>query len=248
MPSDGAHLIFTNSYGAMLLNPQKSIDANEPLTFSLVVRENGDNILAALDRNSVNAIIGGNEFYRVEVGATNRFINIVPNETWKPDQNGNITIHLTGNYKTQLMRFGLKFFGGYNAGKLDENFTFKVNDPSGLADPFKSAIEDGQQSVIEFSRLTSPIPSILPSYNQIGFDSLHYIGGLVNHNNTGKAIVWVIEGKLDDKNNTVVDPAAITRYPLVLDYQNGLVTLLIMKVQNQIYRFLGYALCLLSDQ
>jgi outer membrane protein assembly factor BamB len=225
MPADGAHFVYTTSFGALKLDPEKEIDANAPLTFTLMVRANGDNVLSALDRDSVKVEIAGNSGYRVEVGATNKFVNIVPVETWQADADGNIVVHLTGTYKTHLMRFGLKFFGGFNAGNLDETYTFKINPGSGLADPFKTAIEDGQQSVLEFSRLAAPIPSMLPSYNQIGFDSLHYVGGLVNKNSDGKAVVWVIEGKLDDQNNTVIDSSAITRYPLVLDYDNGLVTL-----------------------
>ncbi|MEA5079853.1 MAG: PQQ-binding-like beta-propeller repeat protein [Anaerolineaceae bacterium] len=225
MPEDGAYFVYTTSFGALKLEPEKAIDANAPLTFTLMVRANGDNVLSALDRGSVKVEIAGNSGYRVEVGATNKFVNIVPVETWKADADGNIVVHITGTYKTHLMRFGLKFFGGFKAGTLDETYTFKVNSGSGLADPFKTAVQDGQQSVLEFSRLSAPIPSMLPSYNQIGFDSLHYVAGLVNKNSDGKAIVWVIEGKLDDQNKTVIDPAAITRYPLVLDYDNGLVTL-----------------------
>jgi len=225
MPADGTHFVYTTSFGALKLEPETSIDANAPLTFTLMVRANGDNVLSALDRDSVKVEIAGNSGYRVEVGATNKFVNIVPVVTWQPDADGNIVVHMTGTYKTHLMRFGLKFFGGFDAGKLDETFTFKINPGSGVADPFKTALTDGQQSVLEFSRLSAPIPSMLPSYNQIGFDSLHYVGGLVNKNSDGKPVVWVIEGKLNDENKTVIDPSAITRYPLVLEYNNGLVTL-----------------------
>ena len=79
--------------------------------------------------------------------------------------------------------------------------------------------------MLEFSRLSAPIPAILPSYNQIGFDSLHYIGGAVAKNTEGKLILWVIGGRLNANNQTEVDPTAITRYPLTLDYSNGLVTI-----------------------
>lgn len=224
MPADGAHLIYTNSFGAMKLDPDEAIDANAPLTFTLMVRKDGDNELTAFDRDSVKVIIPGNAGYRVEVGATNRFVNIVPDETWVPDEAGSIRVHVTADYKTHLSRFGLKFFGGVESGSIDETFALKINPASGAADPFVSAVEDGRQSVLEFSRLSAPIPSILPSYNQIGFDSLHYIGGSVSPTGDGKQVLWVIGGKLDEDNRTVVDPAAITRYPLMLDYQDGLVT------------------------
>jgi hypothetical protein len=173
----------------------------------------------------VEVSIEGNSGYRVEVGATNRFINIVPTETWTPDASGSITVRVTADYKTGLSRFGLKFFGGRKAGTLDETFTLTINQPSDVAYPFLAAATDGSQSVIELSRLSAPTPSILPSYNQIGFDSLHYIAGAVDRNNQGKIVMWVIGGKLDKNNATEVDPTAITRYPLLLDNQGSLVTL-----------------------
>ena len=225
MPSDGAYLIYTNSFGAMKPEPEPSIDANAPLTFTLLVRENGDTQLSAFDRNSVKVTIPGNEGYRVEVGATDRFVNIVPVETWQGDETGSINVNVTADYKTDLNRFGLKFFGGTQAGSIDETFTFKVNPVTGAPDPFVSALKDGKQSILEFSRLSAPIPSILPSYNQIGFDSLHYIGGSVAPTSDGRQVLWVIGGKLDENNQTVVDPAAITRYPLMLQYKDGLVTI-----------------------
>jgi outer membrane protein assembly factor BamB len=225
MPSDGAHLIYTNSFGAMKLEPDTSIDANAPLTFSLLVRENGDTQLSTFDRNSVKVTIPGNEGFRVEVGANDRFVNIVPVETWQGDETGNINVRVTADYKTNLNRFGLKFFGGTQAGSIDETFTFKINPVSGTPDPFVSAAEVGSQSILEFSRLSAPIPSILPSYNQIGFDSLHYIGGSIAPTSDGRQVLWVVGGKLDENNQTVVDPSAITRYPLMLEYKDGLVTI-----------------------
>ena len=90
---------------------------------------------------------------------------------------------------------------------------------------FLNAANDGEQSVLELHRLSVPTPSILPSYNQIGFDSLHYIAGAVDKNADGQEIFWVIEGRLDENNEATIDPEAITRYPLILDYDGGLVTL-----------------------
>lgn len=225
MPPDGVNLLFTTSFGALDLTPAESIDANEPLTLTLMVRKDGDTVLSAMDRNSVKVSIDGNSGYRVEVGATNRFVNIVPKEYWTPGADGNITVHITGTYKNDLARFGLKFFGGQKAGTFDQTFTFKINPVSDVAYYFMTGIDDGQQTVIEFSRLAVPIPSILPSYNQIGFDSLHYISGAVSRTNDGKIVMWVIGGKLDENNHTIVDPTAITRYPLILEAQGSLVTI-----------------------
>lgn len=225
MPADGASLIYTSSFGALMLTPDNSIDANAPITLSLLVRKNGDNMLSMLDRDSVKVTIPNNAKYRIEVGATNKFINIIPTEIWTSDADGNISVTISGNYKTNLMRFGLKFFGGTKAGTLEQTFTFKIKKTSAAPNPFVTAIEDDEQSILEFSRLSVPTPSMLPSYNQIGFDSLHYVGGAVAKNNAGQTIIWVIEGRLDENGKTSIDPTAITRYPLLLNYDNGLVTL-----------------------
>jgi outer membrane protein assembly factor BamB len=225
MPADGANLIYTDSFGALQLDPPKAIDANEPLTLTLLVRDGNDNVLSAFDRNSVQVDVAGNDGYRVEVGATDRFVNIVPMEAWVPDADGKITVTLTADYKTSLSRFGLKFFGGRKTGSVDETFTFGINPKPEVSNMFLNAVDDSEQTVVEFHRLSVPIPAILPSYNQIGFDSLHYIGGAVDKNANGQEIFWIIEGRLDENNEAAIDPDAITRYPLLLDYDDGLVTL-----------------------
>ena len=224
MPEEGAHLLFTGSFGAIKMIPPESIKANDPVTLSLIVREKGDNVLSALERKSVEVDIPGNQGYRVEVGATNKFITLVPKEEWSADSGGNITIRIAGMVRHRLKRFGLKFFGGRRYGRIEEVFTFAVEENQNIPSSFKSAAEDGLQTRIEFSRLSVPIPSMLPSYNQIGFDSLHYIGGAVTKIGESKILFWIIEGRLDENNNTGIDPESITRYPMVLDYNNGLIT------------------------
>ena len=128
------------------------------------MRENGDTQLSAFDRDSVKVTIPGNEGYRVEVGATDRFVNIVPVETWQGDETGSIKVRVTADHKTNLNRFGLKFFGGTQAGSIDETFTFKINPVSGALDPFVSAAEDGRQRILEFCG--SLLPSIHPAFIQ----------------------------------------------------------------------------------
>ena len=225
MPSDGANLIYTTSFGALQLTPPEAIDANQPLTLSLLVRDSGDNVLSVFDRDSVQVEVEGNDGYRVEVGATDRFVNIVPVEVWAPGADGKITVTLTADYKTGPSRFGLKFFGGRKTGNINETLAFKINPKPDVGNMFQNAINDGEQSILELHRLSVPTPSILPSYNQIGFDSLHYIAGAVDKNANNQEVFWVIEGRLDENNQAAIDPEAITRYPLILDYDDGLVTL-----------------------
>jgi len=226
MPGDGANLLFTTGFGSLLLTPPEQIDANEPITLTLLVRNEGDNVLSALNRRDVQVAIAGNEGYRVDVGATNRFLNIVPPLSgWKADENGEITIRVDAAYKTNLSRFGLKFFGGSRAGSVSDTFTFRLHAGADVDHSIKLASAGGDQTVLEISRLSAPTPAILPSYNQIGFDSLHYIAGAVDFLTDGGMLFWVIEGRLQEDGTSAIDPDAITRYPLLLHAQDGLVTL-----------------------
>lgn len=224
MPADGANLIFTTAFGSLEMDYPKTLDANEPITLSLLVRRDGDNVLSALDRGSVKVTVSGNKDYTVEVGATNKFINITPREYWTPDADGNITVSVKADVKKNLQRFGLKFFGGTKFTSIDQTFTFQINQTAAMASPFRTP-DSGAQSVLEFYRLSAPTPSMLPSYNQIGFDSLHFMSGIVTKTADSRYLMWVIEGKLNEDGTSSIDPSSATRYPLEMEFHDGLVTL-----------------------
>jgi hypothetical protein len=66
------------------------------------------------------------------------------------------------------------------------------------------------------------LPSLLPSLNQIGFDSLHYLAGAVGSAGD-RTLFWVVGGRLED-GEARVDPGTEVRFPLLLEYDNGLAT------------------------
>ncbi len=66
---------------------------------------------------------------------------------------------------------------------------------------------------------------MLPSWNQIGFDSIRWLGGVVEAHGD-HAVVWFVGGRHDGATGrAIVDPANETRFALVLDWDDGLVTL-----------------------
>jgi hypothetical protein len=65
------------------------------------------------------------------------------------------------------------------------------------------------------TRLAVPLPSVMPSYNQIGFDSLWYVVGLVESSGT-TGVGWMIGGQGDSQGNAVVDPATKAILPFVV--------------------------------
>jgi hypothetical protein len=60
----------------------------------------------------------------------------------------------------------------------------------------------------------------MPSYNQIGFDSLHYLVGMVDAH-----LGWVVGGRLDANDATVIDPETKVLFPVDVSYRDGLLDL-----------------------
>ncbi|MBU2511679.1 PQQ-binding-like beta-propeller repeat protein [bacterium] len=226
LPNEGVFLFYTSAFGSLELTPPKEIEANQPISFTLFVREKGNTIKTAIERSTVNVRFEGGSTGRVDTSANFQFLTLIPNETWTDRNGGLLKINIQGEYKRDLSRFGLKFFGGNQGGRFNQSFAFKVRERKEEPSPFKIPEKAGDlSSTIEISRLAPANPSILPSYNQIGYDSLHYILGAVE-GNSKKAIIWGVGGKLLGKENkTVVDPTLQVRFPMMLDYDNGLVTL-----------------------
>ncbi len=226
LPKEGNFLFYTTRFGGLKLEAPESIDANEPLAFSLFVRKNGDTVLAALDRDSIKVSYKGGKKGRVNVSADRKFITVIPEEKWTGSEGGLLTINLKGKFITGMSRIGLKFFGGSVGGQYDQTFTFKVRRRRTAGMPYKIPQKAGDaSSMFLLSRLAAPSPAILPSWNQIGFDSLHYLYGIVEGSGDN-AIIWGVRGKLEGKEKrTVVDASMGDRFPLILNHDNGLLTL-----------------------
>jgi outer membrane protein assembly factor BamB len=227
LPSDGAALFFTTQFGKQLDVAPAAIEPNQPLTFSLFVRKNGDTVLAHLDTPSMMVTLDPPVAARVEVSGDRKFLTVVPLAPWGPKTGGGLGVTITGDYLVNPTRDGLKFSGGTVGGALDQTFTFAVNAVAAddaLPLPVPAAPGD-PSGVWEFYRIAVPLPTVLPSYNQIGFDSLHYLVGLVEGGAPGLAIAWVVGAKLaEGSNTTVVDPATKVLFPLEVVNDGGAVT------------------------
>ncbi len=255
LPEEGSYLVFTGRFGGLPVDPPQRIEANQPLAFTLVVRENGDTLKSAIDPKTLEVEVSGEPDFKLEVAAHRQFVLLTPSEYWVSDLSSaggkatrEITVKLSGSYKTDLRRIGLKFFGGRRTGTFEHEFQFEVSIGQGDASQFPYQVPERSgdaSTVFELSRLAAPNPTMLPSWNQIGFDSLHYLAGTVGwiqpfsagrgsgsagngadavDSSAREVLVWVIGGKLQD-GTTGVDPSLQVRYPLHLRMEHGLVTL-----------------------
>ncbi|MCY3414174.1 MAG: PQQ-like beta-propeller repeat protein [Candidatus Heimdallarchaeota archaeon] len=223
LPDDGVFLLYTEAFGGLRYTPPDHINLNQPLTFSLFVRKDGDNVLAAIDEDTLEIEVSGSGDYELRIAGDKRFFSIIPMETWAVDSSQDLTVSVKGRYKSDMSRIGLLFYGGDDTGDLDTEFTFGLNPVQISDNPFQAPnLHAGNSSVFELIRPAIPLPTILPSYNQIGFDSLHYLAGVVEAREDSM-LLWVIPGKYSEQ-GTLINPELRERFPLELTYENGLVS------------------------
>lgn len=229
LPADGARLLYTARFGGLAETPPAQIDANEPLAFTLSVRAGGDTLPALLDKESLAVELsagGAAAAARVDVSADRRFLTIVPEAPWAGPRGGRLTGEIRGRYRTEPWRLGLKALGGADGGGFAERFTVDVRPRAAAPLPYAVPAQPGEPATrFVLSRLAAPNPTMLPSWNQIGFDSIRYLGGIVEGQGD-RALVWWVGGRHDGASGrAVVAPADATRFALVLDWSDGLVTL-----------------------
>jgi outer membrane protein assembly factor BamB len=224
LPSDGAFLLYTTPFGAALDEAPSEVEANAALAFSLFVREAGDTVLAHLDSDSVEVTVEPSAEIAFSVSGDRRFLSVEPLGHFVADGEGQASIRVQGQYLVNPDREGLAFSGGEVGGTFDETFTFELatGDAGALPLPIPAGPGD-DAGVWTLTRLAAPLPAILPSYNQIGFDSLHYLVGLVEGDGeTG--VAWVV-GALPSDDDVVADPDTATVFPLSVHWEDGLITL-----------------------
>lgn len=224
LPADGAHLSFTTRFGGLLREPPAQIDANEPLAFTLTVREGGDTVPARIEKGELAVVLSTGRA-AVRVSADRRFFAIVPEVPWAGPAGGRLLVEIRGGYRVRPWRLGLRAFGGRDGGRFSERFALAVRPRPRAAMPYAVPRVPGDPAAaFSLGRLAAPLPTMLPSWNQIGFDSLRYLGGIVEGDERS-ALVWWVGGRRAADGRAEVDPASTTRFVLRLAWDDGLVTL-----------------------
>jgi len=126
-------------------------------------------------------------------------------------------VGVQASYLTNLQRAGLQLSGGQVGGSVSTMLATTVAAPSGGAlDP---------TATYELSRLSVPLPTVMPSYNQIGFDQLHYLLSTVQSQGT-TGVAWMVGAMIPSGGGpSVVDPATQAVFPLAFELANDLATL-----------------------
>lgn len=210
---DESRLLYTTVFGTTLETPPAAVGPHDAAAFTLRVRAAGDTRAAFIDRARVT--IAPEQPVETTVSADRRFVTVVPQAAWRAGGDGKVTIAISADVVENAEREGLRFFGGTPAGKAEATFGFAVAAPSGRL-PLVTPEAGGEQTRLEMSRLAAPLPTLLPSYNQIGFDSLHFIIGFVAATGDDRGLAFVVEGKPDAAGAIRIDPQ--TKGMFALEY------------------------------
>lgn len=211
--ADGASLAWVNAFGDTLDAAPAAVDGNAPITLLLAVRARGAQQLAVLDATSVHVTVDPPADVSVDVSGDGKFLTITPKVAFTP---GPLSVGVDASYLVGLDRAGLRLSGGHPGGHVSTHVTTTVSaSGSGALDP---------TATYELTRLSIPLPTVMPSYNQIGFDSLHYLLGTVESGPTG--VAWMVGAKLPaGGGGSVVDPATQAVFPMAFALSGDLATM-----------------------
>lgn len=227
LPADTKKLFYVSPGGKTVMDPPASLPAATLITLRLVVRKGGRTINARLFnspfRKSEKAlqIIVTPEFpFTAETSADGKFLHIIPHQFLTPDTTYQITVR--GNFYAGGFNIGNLTLGGRKAGRFETSFRFTT--ASVVLDKLPLSVGKDRVSALEWTRMAVPIPTMLPSLNQIGFDYMDWILGTVavskpDDTGRGKFILWAIGGQRNADGRLVAEPNSDFTLPLSGLYQ-----------------------------
>jgi outer membrane protein assembly factor BamB len=191
IPADGAFLYYYTSGGTSLESVSENPDPTDVFTIRLVVREDGDTLWARIEPDSLSVSLTPDFQHRLEISPDGTFLNVIPEQVLDLDQE--YTVEVGGDYLTGGTREGAKITGGEVTGSYAGSFTFTTAAATGSEFPLEMAAD--RTPVLRMRRLAVPQPVLMPTFNQIGFDSYNYLMGLVEIDRDSKSfIVLLVEG------------------------------------------------------
>jgi outer membrane protein assembly factor BamB len=226
LPTDVADLFYVSPGG----NTQTSFPATLPtatmITLRLVVREDDRTVDAWFCNNplycpddALTITFSPETSFDWEKSADGRYLYIRPTGFLQPATPYTLTV--SGDYYTGGLALGNLQLGGRQSGPFAATFTFQTAELSG---DLPLSIAPEQVQALEWTRLAVPIPPMMPSLNQIGFDYMDWIMTPVvltppDEQGQGRFVLWATGGKYDEAGHLVADPDSDFLLPFSGRYQ-----------------------------
>ncbi|MEZ5073777.1 MAG: PQQ-binding-like beta-propeller repeat protein [Solirubrobacterales bacterium] len=188
------------------------------ITARLVVRRNGETIDARMEptpgARSLVASVHPRFPFSAQLSADGRDLHIVPRGFLRADTD--YTVRLAGRYE------------GGSGGSFSDRIRFATERRRGARPPLRAGPE--RVGAFNLRRLALPLPPLLPSVNQIGFDSYDWIAGTLDRSRAGsgrrgRLLLWVVGSKQDRRGRRVADSGSEFAFPLTGRYVGNSVIL-----------------------
>lgn len=190
---EGVELSFVSPFGSRLVEAPQEISASESLTFSISKLANGRPEAVRFDETRVAIQSFPQTDTDLRITGDGKSLIVTPKGTWNGSE------------------ISLQLSLGYLEGEKPSTITQAINVKIRAKPQFS-----GEEKTFVLRRLAVPVPAIMPSYNQIGFDSLSYVIRVLETEN-GKGSAWVM-GAIEHADGTVsVDPKTEASFPLTWD-------------------------------
>ncbi len=195
---------FVSAFGSYLSGPPSSISPGEVIALRLVQEAPVDGDWKLLSEEGVEVITDPPSAFEIQLASDRRTLLLIPRDFW----NGTLDsfqLQVKAPYLKGLKRRGLKWEGGTPAGALTG--TWDIHLKASKADELKDRYA--------LTRLAVPLPTIMPSYNQIGFDSLSYVLRILERKGD-RALAAMLPALQKESGDLLVDSASGLGFPLAL--------------------------------
>lgn len=222
-------LVYVTPGGSALAEPPAVLRPASILTFRVVVRENGETLDARLCNtpflcpdDAVRVRAEPAVELDVERSPDGRHLHVVPRAPLEPGESYRLRVE--ADWHLPRLRIGNLALGGRREGRVVEMFSFQAAPLS--PDAPSLAIGPEETPAFEWSRPAIPIPTMLPSLNQIGFDYLDWIVGVAHvggrdSHGARRAVLLAAGARRDANGALVVDPRSEFLLPLSGSVRGG---------------------------
>jgi len=201
-----ARLLYTDVWGVNHDCSQLSAYAWQSLCFTLdsrlgLTNKNLRPVLGLIE--SVKVQSDSSYEWEISLSGDRRYVLLWPKS--QLNTGDTISLNLSVTWLTEPQRDGLRMSAGRKAGSFEHRIQLRVDGAPAPVEPPKSLC---------FQRVTVPLPTLMPSYNQIGFETLVYSIGYVQPIGSAQHLYWLIGCKSDG----AADSATHVRFPMIGSY------------------------------
>jgi outer membrane protein assembly factor BamB len=219
LPQDGTFVFGVDVGGGLV--PQSEVARISPAGYfvgRLVVREQGRTVPARMvpapDPAQLVTIDPPVET-EVSFSGDGRYVFVRPLDLLPAETQFTITV--SGVATAGGPRIGNVHLGTGELAAFRGSFQVRTGDDGTAWNP---TIGPDRVSGLQMSRLAVPLPPMLTSVNQIGFDFYDWVGGVVR-TDPDATVVWFVGAREGDDGRLVADPAALFAFPVVGRQRGG---------------------------